>query len=116
MDNLYLKSRFLQAFQKARALSPAILFFDEIDSLVGKRTSSGGQSRVQERILATMLNEMDGIGTRLDQKTYVSRPQSNMKEVTPSCAGKGEVQGQASHIDSTIQHQVLQIVSVLEGI
>ncbi|GFO37839.1 spermatogenesis-associated protein 5-like protein 1 [Plakobranchus ocellatus] len=58
-----------EAFQKARALSPCILFFDEIDSLVGKRSTKSGQSRVQERILATMLNEMDGIGTRLDMKT-----------------------------------------------
>ncbi|KAH9524634.1 spermatogenesis-associated protein 5-like protein 1 [Bulinus truncatus] len=57
-----------ETFQKARALSPCILFFDELESLVGKRTSSGKQSRVQERILSTMLNEMDGIGVRLDQK------------------------------------------------
>lgn len=59
---------FSQAFQKARALSPAILFFDEIESLVGSRSSGSSQSKVQERILSTMLNEMDGVGVRLDKK------------------------------------------------
>ncbi|CAL1537655.1 unnamed protein product [Lymnaea stagnalis] len=61
-----------ETFQKARALSPCILFFDEIESLIGKRSSGSGQSRVQERILATLLNEMDGIGASLDQKMDAS--------------------------------------------
>ena len=52
-------------FQKARATAPSILFIDEIDSLVGKRSESG-QRGVQERVLSTLLNEMDGIGVRLD--------------------------------------------------
>ena len=59
----------LQAFQKARALSPSILFFDEMETLVGKRSSENNQSKVQERVLATLLNEMDGVGIRLDRKT-----------------------------------------------
>ena len=54
-----------QVFQKARATAPSILFIDEIDSLVGKRSESG-QRGVQERVLSTLLNEMDGIGVRLD--------------------------------------------------
>ena len=60
---------FSKAFQKARALSPSVIFFDEIETLVGKRSSKGSNSRVQERILATLLNEMDGVGIRLDKKT-----------------------------------------------
>ncbi|KAK0057622.1 spermatogenesis-associated protein 5-like protein 1 isoform X1, partial [Biomphalaria pfeifferi] len=69
-----------ETFQKARALSPCILFFDEIESLVGKRTSAGKQSRVQERILSTMLNEMDGIGVRLDQKVKETNESNNIDE------------------------------------
>ena len=46
--------------------SPSVIFFDEIDAIVGKRSSefgvSGGGDSVQERILSTLLNEMDGIG------------------------------------------------------
>ena len=50
-------------FIAARAASPAIVFIDEIEALVGKRgMGNGGQSdQVQERVLSTLLNEMDGI-------------------------------------------------------
>ena len=56
-------------FQNARSSSPAIIFLDEIEALVGKRGLDGGGSRcdvVQERILSTLLNEMDGIETAID--------------------------------------------------
>nr|WCZ58636.1 cell division protein 48 [Seculamonas ecuadoriensis] len=53
-----------ELFRKARLAAPAVIFFDEIDVLVGKRDASsddsGGGSSVRERILATLLNEMDG--------------------------------------------------------
>jgi len=56
-----------ETFHQARLSAPSIIFFDEIDTIVGKRNfssgnsgSSGGDS-VQERVLSTMLNEMDGI-------------------------------------------------------
>ena len=50
-------------FKKARLGAPAILFFDEIEAIVGKRGFGDASSAegVQERILATLLNEMDGI-------------------------------------------------------
>ncbi|KAI8973351.1 P-loop containing nucleoside triphosphate hydrolase protein [Mycotypha africana] len=52
-------------FQKARASAPSIIFLDETEAIVGKRNmgnggSSGGDS-VQERVLSTLLNEMDGV-------------------------------------------------------
>eukprot|EP01135_Chromosphaera_perkinsii_P001900 Nk52_evm49s212 gene=Nk52_evmTU49s212 len=47
-------------FTAARNCLPAIIFFDEIDALVGKR-SSGMTDPVRDRILSTLLNEMDGI-------------------------------------------------------
>lgn len=47
-------------FQKARMSHPAIIFFDEIDTLVGNR-DMGGISGVEQRVLSTLLNEMDGI-------------------------------------------------------
>ncbi|XP_050402872.1 ribosome biogenesis protein SPATA5L1 isoform X2 [Patella vulgata] len=57
-----------ETFQKARTLAPSILFLDEIDSIVGKRSEGGSHRGVQERLLSTLLNEMDGIGIRLDDK------------------------------------------------
>ena len=56
----------MQAFQQARAGAPSILFIDEIESLVGKRSSGTKQKGTQERVLSTLLNEMDGIGLRTE--------------------------------------------------
>lgn len=46
-------------FSRARAASPSIIFFDEIDSIGSKREGKGGGVNV----LTTLLNEMDGIET-----------------------------------------------------
>ena len=51
-------------FSRARANRPCIIFLDEIDALVGKRSLSGAadsQTAMEKRILSTLLNEMDGI-------------------------------------------------------
>ncbi|KAJ2237770.1 hypothetical protein H4R99_000701 [Coemansia sp. RSA 1722] len=50
-----------EIFRKARASAPSVLFFDEIEAMVGKRTSTSSGDSVQERVLSTMLNEMDGV-------------------------------------------------------
>ena len=47
-------------FNRARQVSPCIIFFDEIDSLAGKRGMEHGQ-KVTERVLNQLLSEMDGI-------------------------------------------------------
>ncbi|PVU89578.1 hypothetical protein BB561_005287 [Smittium simulii] len=52
-------------FTKARQSCPSVIFFDEIDVIVGRRqvdSSNGGSNdEVQARVLSTLLNEMDGI-------------------------------------------------------
>ena len=49
-------------FERARQVAPCIIFFDEIDSLAGKRGfSEGGGARVTERVLNQLLAEMDGL-------------------------------------------------------
>ena len=53
-------------FEQARAGAPCILFIDEIDSVVGRRGTGQGGRGVQERVLSTLLNEMDGIGIRVE--------------------------------------------------
>ncbi|XP_062281328.1 ATPase family gene 2 protein homolog A isoform X1 [Scomber scombrus] len=50
-----------EVFRKARAVSPAIVFFDEIDALASERGSSSGSGGVGDRVLAQLLTEMDGI-------------------------------------------------------
>jgi transitional endoplasmic reticulum ATPase len=48
-------------FRKARQAAPCIVFFDEIDAMVPKRSAAGGESRVGERVLSQFLSEMDGV-------------------------------------------------------
>ncbi|KIM36568.1 hypothetical protein M413DRAFT_449106 [Hebeloma cylindrosporum] len=51
-----------EIFRKARAASPSIVFFDEIDALATSRTSSDtDQGSSHEGVLTSLLNEMDGV-------------------------------------------------------
>jgi len=49
-----------KVFERARQVAPCIIFFDEIDSLAGKRGLDQG-NKVTERVLNQMLAEMDGL-------------------------------------------------------
>lgn len=64
-----------ELFRKARSVAPAIIFFDEIDAIGGERSQGsgggGGGSSVNERVLAQLLTEMDGV-TALDNVTIVA--------------------------------------------
>ncbi|MFS8020797.1 putative AAA+ ATPase domain, ATPase, AAA-type, core, AAA ATPase, AAA+ lid domain-containing protein [Helianthus anomalus] len=49
-------------FHRARLVAPSIIFFDEADVVAAKRgTSSSGSTTVAERLLSTLLTEMDGL-------------------------------------------------------
>lgn len=50
-----------EVFKTAKQASPAILFFDEIDSIVPRRASSSTDAHVTERVISQFLTEMDGI-------------------------------------------------------
>jgi len=47
-------------FKKARQVAPAIIFFDEIDSLAPRRGGIG-DSHVTERVVSQLLTELDGL-------------------------------------------------------
>ena len=52
--------RLRDIFRKARQVAPAIIFFDEIDSMAPRR--GGGQgSRVSEQLVSQLLTEMSGV-------------------------------------------------------
>ena len=50
-----------EIFRKARQAAPCIIFFDEIDSLIPKRSDASADSHVAERVLSQFLAELDGI-------------------------------------------------------
>jgi transitional endoplasmic reticulum ATPase len=55
-----------EVFRKARMAAPAVIFFDEIDSLVPRRGLGFADSGVTERVISQLLTEMDGILTLED--------------------------------------------------
>ena len=66
-------------FLRARMSAPSIIFLDEVDALVGSRGigqggSGGGSDPVRDRILSTLLNEMDGIEMAKGILVMVHRP------------------------------------------
>ncbi|MEK0346238.1 MAG: CDC48 family AAA ATPase, partial [Nitrosopumilus sp.] len=50
-----------EIFRKARQAAPCIIFLDEIDALVPRRSSGGSGSRVTENVVSQILTEMDGL-------------------------------------------------------
>lgn len=54
-----------ELFDKARAASPCILMFDEMDSIAKARGSGGaGGSEAGDRVINQILTEIDGVGAR----------------------------------------------------
>ena len=49
-----------EMFRKARQVAPAVIFFDEIDSLAPRRGGIG-DSHVTERVVSQLLTELDGL-------------------------------------------------------
>ena len=50
-----------ELFRKARMASPCIIFIDEIDAIAKSRGSGYSDSGVSERVVDTLLTEMDGL-------------------------------------------------------
>jgi transitional endoplasmic reticulum ATPase len=55
------EKKIAEFFQRARQVAPAILFFDELDSLAPVRGGSLGEPHVTERVVNQLLAEMDGM-------------------------------------------------------
>lgn len=55
------EKRIAEVFTRARQVSPAIIFLDELDSLAPVRGASAGEPQVTARILNQLLSEMDGL-------------------------------------------------------
>lgn len=71
-------------FNKARAVSPSIIFFDEIDTLAGK---DGAHAGVQ--IESTFLNELDGITELKD--VFVLAATNRPENMSPALTRSGRL-------------------------
>jgi len=50
-----------EIFRKARMATPCVIFIDEIDSIAPHRSTSNDGNHVSERVVDTLLTEMDGL-------------------------------------------------------
>ena len=66
-----------ELFRKARMASPCIIFFDEIDSIAKARGNGSMDSGVSERVVDTLLTEMDGLQ---DMKNVIVLAATNRPE------------------------------------
>ena len=73
------EARLSAAFAEARARSPSVLFFDEIDGLGASRDAAGGGGG-DARLLAVLLTEMDGV------RSYAPATRSRHAPAEPSTA------------------------------
>ncbi|XP_077173632.1 ATPase family gene 2 protein homolog B isoform X2 [Paroedura picta] len=71
-----------QVFRQARVNTPAIVFLDEIDAILGSRSAGKMGHGVQERVLSVLLNELDGIGLKVTER------RGNKAELDGDCPGQ----------------------------
>jgi AAA family ATPase len=128
-------------FRKARAASPSIIFFDEIDAIATRRGDPGAHAGLN--VLTTLLNEMDGIEElknvlviaatnkpdvldpalmrpgRLDHLVYIGPPDMEArKELLDIWFSKADIQDEVDPIilaSLTEGHSGAEIVSICEA-
>ncbi len=75
-----------EVFQKAKQVSPAIIFFDEMDALAPKRSDTDS-NRVSERVVSQLLTELDGIEELVD--VFVLASTNRVDMVDPAILRSG---------------------------
>lgn len=75
-------------FERARAAAPSIILFDDIDAIAPKRTFGTTNSEAGDRILTTLLVEMDGLGGR-DDGVVVIATTSRITSLDPAIIRPG---------------------------
>ncbi|EIN03973.1 AAA-domain-containing protein [Punctularia strigosozonata HHB-11173 SS5] len=76
-----------QVFSRARASSPCIIFFDELDALVPRRDDSLSESSA--RVVNTLLTELDGLDAR--KSVYVIAATNRPDMIDPAMCRPGRL-------------------------
>nr|XP_021500747.1 spermatogenesis-associated protein 5-like protein 1 isoform X3 [Meriones unguiculatus] len=75
------KLKLKQVFRQARANTPALVFLDEIDSVLGSRSVGTLGCDARERVLSALLNELDGVGVRTVERRGSKSNQQECQEI-----------------------------------
>jgi transitional endoplasmic reticulum ATPase len=76
-------------FDKARAASPCVMFFDELDSIAKARGASAGDSGGGDRVLNQILTEMDGMNAK--KNVFVIGATNRPDQIDPALLRPGRL-------------------------
>ncbi|KAI9505621.1 Ribosome biogenesis ATPase rix7 [Coemansia spiralis] len=76
-----------QVFARARASSPCVIFFDELDALCSRRT--GEQNEASARVVNTLLTEIDGMEAR--KKVFIIAATNRPDIIDPAMLRPGRL-------------------------
>ncbi|KAJ3303931.1 AAA ATPase cdc48 [Kappamyces sp. JEL0829] len=76
-------------FDKARAASPCVMFFDELDSIAKARGTSAGDSGGSDRVLNQILTEMDGMNAK--KNVFVIGATNRPDQIDPALLRPGRL-------------------------
>lgn len=76
-------------FDKARAASPCVMFFDELDSIAKARGTSAGDSGGGDRVLNQILTEMDGMNAK--KNVFVIGATNRPDQIDPALLRPGRL-------------------------
>lgn len=82
------EKRLHAVFERARAAAPSIILFDDIDAIAPKRTFGTTLSEAGDRLLTTLLVEMDGLRGR-DDGVVVIATTSRVSAIDPALTRPG---------------------------
>ena len=97
-----------QLFTRARAASPCVLFFDELDALAPRRGSDVNQST--ERVVNQLLTEMDGTEGR--QSVYLIAATNRPDMIDPALLRYANAEAVAVKTDLYLQRMGAWSMSV----
>lgn len=97
-----------EIFQKAKQVSPAIIFFDEIDALAPLR-SDADSNRVSERVVSQILTEMDGIEELVDVFVLASTNRVDMVDPAILRSGRFDL---IVDIPNPSEDEILEILKI----
>lgn len=81
-------------FQQARASSPCVLFFDQFESIARARGIDSNDSHAADRMLSTLLVEMDGISSpssKLQQQVIILAATNRIDLLDPAILRPGRI-------------------------
>lgn len=111
--NMYVgesESKVRQVFARARASTPCMIFFDELDALVPKRGATEGGSGVSERVVNQFLTELDGLEVRRD--VYIVAATNRLELIDEAMLRPGRL-GKLLYVPLPVKEERVSILKAL---